>query len=90
MNFDRACKFFYKKKLLKKQCIYRNKKLNILLFYYILCFLLFYDVIIQTNTFYIFADLLNFTTKCIRGQIKAFSFLFCTTSNAKSTKGGER
>ena len=27
--------------------------------------------------------------KCIRSQIKAFSFLFCTASDAKSTKGGE-
>ena len=27
--------------------------------------------------------------KCIGGQIKAFSFLFCTTCDAKSTKGGE-
>ena len=35
-------------------------------------------------------DLLNFTTKCIRGQIKAFNFLFCTTSDAKSAIGGER
>ena len=24
--------------------------------------------------------------KCIGGQIKAFSFLFCTVGNAKSTK----
>ena len=28
--------------------------------------------------------------KCIGGQIKAFSFLFFTVSDAKSTKGGER
>ena len=34
--------------------------------------------------------LLNFTTKCIGGQIKAFSFLFCTACDAKSTKYGER
>ena len=27
--------------------------------------------------------------KCIGGQIKAFSFLFCTACDAKSTKGGE-
>ena len=36
----------------------------------------------------IFRDLLNFTTKYIWGQIKAFNFLFCTASDAKSTKGG--
>ena len=28
--------------------------------------------------------------KRIGGEIKAFSFLFCTTSDAKSTKSGER
>ena len=27
---------------------------------------------------------------CIGGQIKAFSFLFCTAKDAKSTKAGER
>ena len=27
--------------------------------------------------------------KFIGGQIKAFSFLFCTTCDAKITKGGE-
>ena len=27
--------------------------------------------------------------KCIEGQIKAFSFLFCTASDKKSTKGGK-
>ena len=37
-----------------------------------------------------FRDLLNFTAKCIGGQIKAFSFLFCTSCDARSTKGGER
>ena len=42
-----------------------------------------------TNKFFIFRDLLNFTKKCIGGQIKAFSFLFYTASDAKSTKGGE-
>ena len=38
----------------------------------------------------IFRDLLNFTAKGIGGQIKAFSFLFCTASDVKSTKFGER
>ena len=33
-------------------------------------------IIIQTNKLFIFRDLLNFPTKCIGGQIKAFSFLF--------------
>ena len=36
-----------------------------------------------------FRDLLNFITKCIGGQIKPFSFLFCTAVDVKSTKGGE-
>ena len=51
--------------------------------------ILFSDVIIQTNQFFIFRDLLNLTMKCIGDQIKGFSFLFCNTSNAKSTKVGE-
>ena len=38
----------------------------------------------------IYTDLLNFTTKCSGCQMKAFSLLFfCTTSDTKSTKGGE-
>ena len=45
---------------------------------------LFSDAIKQTNKFFIFRDLLNFTTKCIGGQIKAFSFLFCTVSGVKT------
>ena len=53
MNYDEACKFFYKKTL-KKQRVYRNKKLT--------CFLLFSDMILQANTFFIFRCLLNFTT----------------------------
>ena len=28
--------------------------------------------------------------KFVGGQIKAFSFLFCTASDTKNTKGGER
>ena len=32
MNYDRACKFFYKK-LLKKQRVYRNNKLSIVYYY---------------------------------------------------------
>ena len=43
----------------------------------------------QTNKFFIFRDLLNFKTKCMGGQIKAFSFIFCTTTDAKSKKGEE-
>ena len=50
---------------------------------------LFSHVIIQTNKFFIFIDLLNFTAKCIGGQIKGSSFLFCTASDAKSAIGGE-
>ena len=45
-------------------------------------------MIIQTNKFFIFRDLLNFISKCTGDQIKAFSFLFCTTKNVKGTKGG--
>ena len=33
--------------------------------------------------------LLNFTTKCIGAQIKAFSILFCIACDAASTKYGE-
>ena len=62
MNYDGAGNFFYKKKLLKKQIVYRNKKQ-----YYLL---LFSDVIVQANKFFIFRYLLNFTRKCIGGQIK--------------------
>ena len=35
-------------------------------------------------------DLLNLTTKCLRGQIKAFNFIFCIASDAKSAIGGDR
>ena len=66
-NYDGACKVINKKKILKKQRVCRNKKLY--------CLLLFSDVIIQTNKFFIFRYLLSFTTKYIGGQIKAFSFL---------------
>ena len=51
------------------------------------CLLLFSYVIIQTNFSY--SDLLNFTKKCIGGQIKVFSFLFCTAGDVKSTKDGD-
>ena len=57
------------KKLLKKQHVYRNKKT------------ISSDVIIPTNNLFIFRDLLNLTIECTRGQIKAFSCLFCTTSD---------
>ena len=70
---DKCASSFIKKKNLKKS--------NMLI--------LFSGIIIQTNKFFIFRDLLNFTTKCIGGQIKAFSFLFCATSDVKSTIGGE-
>ena len=69
----------FMKQLLKKQCVYRNTKYCLFL-----C-----EVIIQTNKLFIFRGLLNFTTECIGGQIKAFSCVFCTTSDAKSTKGRE-
>ena len=45
---------------------------------------------IQRNYSYSDRYLLNLTTKCIAGQTKGFSFLFCTACDAKSTKGGER
>ena len=51
--------------------------------------LLFSYAIISTNRFFKFRYLLNFTTKCIGGQIKALSFLICTACDAKSTKGVE-
>ena len=39
---------------------------------------------------FIFRYLLNFTMKCIKGQIKTFSFLVCTAyDDVKSTKGGK-
>ena len=54
-------------------------------------FIIILWVIIQTNKLFIFRDLLNFFTEwCTGGQIKAYSFHFCTASDAKSTKGGER
>ena len=40
----------FKKKLLKKQCVYRNKKLSVVL-------LLFSDINIQTNHLFIFINL---------------------------------
>ena len=73
------------KKLLKKQCVYRNKKLLSNKYY----LLLFSNVILQANKFFIFRYLLNFTTKGIGGQIKAFSFLFCIACDGKNTKSGE-
>ena len=33
MSYDVACKFFYKKKLLKRENLYRNKKLSIVYYY---------------------------------------------------------
>ena len=77
MNYDGACKFFYKKNSLKGNVFIEIIK-N--------CLLLFFDVIIETNKFFIFSCLLNFTMKCIGGQIKAFSFLFCTPYDAKCAK----
>ena len=62
------------KKLLQKQNVYRNKKLSI-------AYCLFSDIIIQTNKLFVLRDLLNFTAKFIGGQIKAFSFIFCTISD---------
>ena len=69
INYNRAWKFFYKKKLLKKQHVYRNKKLCIVL-------LLFSDIIIQTNNLFIFRDLWNFTMKCIGVKSKLLVFFF--------------
>ena len=68
MNYNGVCKFFYKKETLKKQHIYRNKKLSIV--YY-------YDVIIQANKLLIFRDLLNVTTKwCTGGKLKLLVLFF--------------
>ena len=43
----------------------------------------------QTNKLFIFRYLLNFTKKCIGGQIKAFSFLFCTANDPEGAKDRE-
>ena len=67
MNYNRAWKFFYKKKLLEKQRVYRNK-LSIVL-------LLFSDINIQANNF-IFRDLRNFTMKCVGVKLKLLVFFF--------------
>ena len=68
MNYNGVCKFFYKKETLKKQHIYRNKKLSIV--YY-------YDVIIQASKLFIFRDLLNFTTKwCTGGKLRPLVLFF--------------
>ena len=75
------CKFFYKKALKKAKLIeIRNQVLFIIILWLSSNY---------TNKFIIFEYLLNFTAKCIKGQIKAFSFLFCTACDAKSTKCGE-
>ena len=59
---------FIKKKLLKKQHIYRNKKLSIV--YY-------YGVITQASKLFIFRDLINFTRKwCTGGKLKPLVFFF--------------
>ena len=70
MNYmtERAS-FFYKKTLKKAMCLQKQETK-----YYLL---LFSDAILQTNKFFIFRYLLNFTTKGIGVQIKAFNFLFC-------------
>ena len=78
MNYDEASKFFYKKHLLKKKHVYRNQKLSIVYHGSLTSY---------TNKFFIFRYLLHFTTKCIGGQIKAFSFLLFSACDAKSTKG---
>ena len=76
MNYDGACKFFYIKKTLKKATCLLKEEIKYSL-------LLFSDVIIQTNKLFLL------TTTCIGGQIKAFSFLFCTAKYGKSTKAGK-
>ena len=66
-TMERASSFI-KKKLLKKQHIYRNKKLSIV--YY-------YGVIIQASKLFIFRDLINFTRKwCTGGKLKPLVFFF--------------
>ena len=77
-----ACSFIKKKKTLKKAKFLQKEETKY-------CLLLLYGIIMQTNKLFIFRDLLKFTMKCIGGQIKAFSFLFSTASDVKSTKGGE-
>ena len=78
MKYGGTLKFFYKKNSYK-----RNMFIEIRHYIY---YLLFSDIIIQTNKLFIIRDLLNFTTKFIGGQIKAFSFIFCATSDQKSAK----
>ena len=65
---------FLKKLLIKKQHVYRNKKLSIV-YYYSLMKLYKHKLFIFRNY--------------IGGQIKAFSFLFCTANDVKSRKGRE-
>ena len=65
MNYDGACKFFYKKKLFEKQLAHRRS---------------------YANKIFILRYLLNFTTKCIWGQIKAFNLLSCIVLTQKVWK----
>ena len=67
-----------KKKLLKKQYVYRNKKLSIV--YY-------YDVIIQGSKFFIFKNLSNFTTKwCTGGKLRPLVLIFVVLIIQKKQK----
>ena len=81
MNYNRAWKFFHKIKLSKKQRVYRNKKLRIVL-------LLFTDVIIPTNNLFIFRDSWNFTTKCIGVKLKLLVLFFVPLVMRKVQKVG--
>ena len=75
-KYNRAWKFF-KKKIFKKQQVYRNKKL---------VSLLFSDIIIQTNHLFIFRDLWNFPTKCIGVKLKLLVFFFVPLVMPKVSK----
>ena len=61
---------FIKKKLLKKQ--------GVLFIIILWCS--------YTNKVFVFRYLVNFTMKCIEGQIKGFNFLICTAFDQKSRK----
>ena len=84
MNYQGAASSFMKK-LFKKQSVYENKKLSIVYYYPLIILKLYKQIFIfRLNSS------LNFTRKCIGGQIKALSFFFCTACDAKSTKCRER
>ena len=70
-------KLFYKNDFLKKQHVYRNEKVSIVL--------LLSEVIIQTNLL-IFRNSLNFTTKYTGVKLKLLVFFFVLLAMRKVQK----